>query len=188
MDNEAILTGGATPPAEGEQKPAEGEQKPAEGEQKPAEGEKGFVLPEGVELADDEITAIQGLFTDAGLSVDQQQQIVDFMAEQGESAQTEQTEAYDHMMQDWQEQTRNDSEFGGDAFEQNLGIASGAIDKLGTPELKALLNEHGVGNHPEMFRFMWNVGKLLKEDNPGAGGHQSNKPQSDVDILYPNEK
>jgi len=179
------VEGEGTPPVEGEgTPPAEGEgTPPAEGEgTPPAEGDKEFVLPEGVELADDEITAIKGLFTDAGLSVDQQQQIVDFMAEQGEASQAAQAEAYDSQVAKWD--TELHTEFG-DKYDENVGIAKEAAESFG---MLKVMDESGLGNNPVIIKGMLKLGKLLKEDNPGAGGHQANKPLSNVDILYPNEK
>ena len=72
--------------------------------------------------------------------------------------------------------------------EAKRAIARTAVDKFGTPELKELLVSHGVGNHPEMIRFMVKVGKLTGEDVPGGVTVPSNPAADRVSILYPTDK
>jgi hypothetical protein len=71
----------------------------------------------------------------------------------------------------WAEDTKADKEFGGTNFDQNLGVARTALDKFGTPELKELVNVTGIGNHPELIRFFYRVGKAISEDT-FVGGHK----------------
>lgn len=74
----------------------------------------------------------------------------------------------------WRESTAADKEFGGDRLEANLAIAKKAIDKFGTPELRALLDNTDLGSHPEVVRLMYRVGKAISEDSKvvagGSGG------------------
>lgn len=147
-----------------------------------------FVMPEGVELDSALLTEATPLFKELGLNQDQAQKLVDFQAKQAKASSQSQVDAFNQLMNDWQEQSKNDSEFGGDKFEENVGIARSAIDKFGTPELKQLLEEHGVGNHPEVIRFMVKVGKLTAEDVPGGTNTPPSKAQDRVSLLYPNDK
>ncbi|HSX72374.1 MAG TPA: hypothetical protein VLF16_15690 [Pseudomonas sp.] len=62
----------------------------------------------------------------------------------------------------------------GDQFEPSLAIAKKALD-ASPPELKALLRDTGMGNHPAVLRAFYNFGKLMQPDNfvpstPGASG------------------
>ena len=147
-----------------------------------------FVMPEGVELDSALLTEATPLFKELGLNQDQAQKLVDFQAKQAQASSESQVDAFNQLMNDWQEQSKNDKEFGGDKFEENVGIARSAIDKFGTPELKQLLEEHGVGNHPEVIRFMVKVGKLTAEDVPGGTNTPPSKAQDRVSLLYPNDK
>lgn len=72
----------------------------------------------------------------------------------------------------WQLQSRNDREFGGSAIDANLSVAKRALDTYGTPELRELMEATGMGNHPEVIRFFFRVGKTLMEDGfiPSQGG------------------
>lgn len=147
-----------------------------------------FVMPEGVELDSALLTEAAPLFKELGLTQDQAQKLVDFQAKQAQASSESNVDAFNQLMNDWQEQSKNDKEFGGDKFEENVGVARSAIDKFGTPELKQLLEEHGVGNHPEVIRFMVKVGKLTAEDVPGGTTAAPSKAQDRVSLLYPNDK
>lgn len=85
--------------------------------------------------------------------------------------------------QQWVESSTNDKEFGGDKLEENLAVANKAIDALGTPELRTLLNESGLGNHPELIRVFYRAGKAISEDGfvAGQGGNTNAK---DARSLY----
>ena len=147
-----------------------------------------FVMPEGVEVDAALLTEAAPLFKELGLNQDQAQKLVDFQAKQAKAGSQSQVDTFNQLMNDWQEQSKSDKEFGGDKFDENVGIARAAVDKFGTPELKQLLEEHGVGNHPEVIRFMVKVGKLTAEDVPGGTTTPTSKAQDRVSLLYPNDK
>ena len=148
-----------------------------------------FAMPEGVEPDTAMIDLVSPIFKELGLTQDQAQKLVDFQAAQNKTGAENQVEAFNQMMTQWQTDSRSDNEIGGDKFDENVAIARTAVDKFGTPELKQLLTDHGVGNHPEMIRFMFRVGKLTREDVPGEGTNApGNTPADRVSILYPAAK
>ncbi len=55
------------------------------------------------------------------------------------------------------------AEFGA-AFDKRLEIAKKAVDTFGGAELKAYLNETGLGNDPRLIKAFANIGKELLED------------------------
>lgn len=167
---------------------AAGQQTDGEGSQTTPDTYADFAMPEGVTVDSAMLNEAVPLFKELGLTQDQAQKLVDFQAKQVQASSQSNVDAFNQLMNDWQEQSRNDKEFGGDKFEENIGIARSAIDKFGTPELKQLLEEHGVGNHPEVIRFMVNVGKLTAEDVPGGTTAPTSKAQDRVSLLYPNDK
>ena len=65
--------------------------------------------------------------------------------------------------------------------------AKKAIDAFGNPELVKLLNSTGMGNHPEVIRAFYNMGKTMREDGPGPGGDNPPGKKTDAEIMYPNE-
>jgi len=70
---------------------------------------------------------------------------------------------------EWAESAKTDKEFGGDKLPESLMSAKKALEAFGTPELKTLLNESGLGNHPDVIRFMVRAGKAISEDGFVSG-------------------
>lgn len=71
--------------------------------------------------------------------------------------------------QQWAEESKRDPEFGGDALPQSLAIIRQACQAYATPELRKLLNASGLGNHPEVLRHFYRIGKTMQQDNGVAG-------------------
>lgn len=188
--NSNILAADPTITDQGEQNP-EGEQPTGEeaggDDQASPETYSDFTLPEGVELDEKLMNEVKPLFEEVGMTKDQAQKFVDLHAKVVQEGARQQAEQFSELVNGWQKQAKADKEFGGDKFDENVGVARSAVDKLGTPEFKQLMEDHGVGNHPEMIRFMWNVGKLMKEDTPGQSGGPSTPQKDRVSILYPND-
>lgn len=165
-----------------------GQQTDNEGSQTAPDTYADFAMPEGITVDEALLSEVSPIFKELNLTQDQAQKLVDFQARQVQASSQKQVDAFNQLVNDWLDQSRNDKEFGGDKFEQNVSIARSAIDKFGTPGLKQLLEEHGVGNHPELVRFMIKVGKLTVEDVPGGITTPTSKAQDRVSLLYPNDK
>jgi hypothetical protein len=104
-----------------------------------------------------------------------------------------QMQALENVRNEWAESARTDKEFGGDKLNDNLVVAKKALDSFGTPELRKLLNESGLGNHPEMIRLMYRAGKAISEDRfvGGTRGGQKSGPKGFNDLasaLYSNQQ
>ena len=144
-----------------------------------------FDLPEGVELDVELLGKASPLFKEMNLTQEQAQKFVDLQADLVQAGEQGKLDAFNSLKQDWADQSEADKEFGGDKFNENVGIARQAIDKFGTPELSKLLTDLGVGNHPEMIRMMVKVGRLTMEDNPGDAGGAAPAKNDRVSTLYP---
>jgi hypothetical protein len=90
---------------------------------------------------------------------------------------------------DWANASKSDKEIGGEQLSQNLAVAKKALDAFGTPELRTLLNESGLGNHPEIIRAFYRAGKQISEDSfvPGSTRPGANS-RSAAQALYGNQK
>ena len=146
-----------------------------------------FTMPEGIELDEAVLADALPVFKELGLTQEQAQKVTDLYAKQVQAGSQKQSDTFSQLMESWKTDAKNDKEFGGDNFEENVKIAQTAIGKYGTPELKQLLEDHGVGNHPEVIRFMLKVGKTLREDVPGQQGAAVSKAKDRVSILYPKQ-
>lgn len=145
-----------------------------------------FAMPEGVELDSELLAEATPIFKEIGLSQEQAQKLVDLEAKRVQAAQQRQVDSFNQLKQDWLDQSKTDNEIGGEMFEESVADARLFLEKFGTPELKTLLNDYGVGNNPEFIRAFARAGKLLKEDSPAnTGVAHSAEQKSRVDVLYP---
>jgi hypothetical protein len=169
-------------------KPAGDDTKPDE-DKKPAgapEQYEDFTAPDGVTL-DAEVTGeFKGLAKELGLTQEQAQKVADFGPKMLQRWQAKQAEALAETSAKWATETRADKDIGGDKLNENLATAKKALDAFGSPAIKTLLHESGLGNHPEVIRLLVNAGKAISEDRmvPGA------KAAAEVSIeqrLYPND-
>jgi hypothetical protein len=134
--------------------------------------------PEGIDIDTD---AFSEFARDADLTQDQAQKLLEKMAT---ASMARQQAAAEQMRQQWASDSKADKEFGGDKLPENLGIAKKAMDQFGSPELKSLLEQSGLGDHPEVIRFFFRAGKAISEDRTVTGN--SRGQAFDARSLYPN--
>jgi len=79
--------------------------------------------------------------------------------------------------------SENDEEFGGQKFNENAGMAKEALKQFGNEELSDLMDSTGLGNHPEVIRFFFRVGKAMKEDNFSTGP-SGNEQKTAAQIMF----
>ena len=97
---------------------------------------------------------------------------------------------------DWANDSQADKEFGGESLNDNLEIAKSSLNAFGTDALKSLLQESGLGNHPEVIRFMYRAGKAISEDSyignsEGADSLRTSGPKdfnAIANSLYSNQQ
>lgn len=134
---------------------------------------------EGVELDQEMLDEILPLFKDAGVSNEAANKLAKYYADK----QNKEVEKFHQLTQSWAEQAKKDKDIGGDKFEKTVSNARLAIDKLGTPALRAALNEYGMGNHPEIIRAFAKMGEMMGDDTIHKGD-ATPKQTNLLDRLY----
>jgi len=86
--------------------------------------------------------------------------------------------------ENWVNQAREDKEIGGDNFKANIEIARQGVEHFSNPELKRFLTESGAGNHPEIIRVFYRIGKSLQSDNFINGAAAVRGDKSAEEIFY----
>lgn len=149
-----------------------------------------FTLAEGYQLDTQALPEFEAAFKDLGLTQEQAQKLVDLDAKRTLTAQQNAQEAAvlqrNQQVAAWTEELAKDPEFGGAAFETNVGIAMKAMGQFGTPQFKEFLETSGIGSHPEVVRFFHRVGKELGE---GSVHRTTNDIPAERDLasrMYPN--
>jgi hypothetical protein len=156
-----------------------------------------FKMPEGVELDTKALEAFTPALREIDLPQDQAQKLVDVFAK----VRMDEATAFTEQLKDekfaltqvgnvlaqstetWAAALKTDPEIGGKNYDTNVKTAQRAMARFGSPELKTLLNQTGLGNHPALLRAFLKVGHLVTEDTTdlGAGGAPaSRKPAEDV--------
>ena len=145
------------------------------------------------ELDPEVLTAFGDVAKELNLPQDAAQKVLDKVAP---VIQARQAKAIEQTKVEWATQSKSDSEFGGENLTDNLDVAKTSLDTFGTDALKSLLQETGLGNHPEVIRFMYRAGKAISEDSyvgnsQGANAQGSKVPKDFNGIanaLYSNQQ
>ena len=154
-----------------------------------------FKAPEDFEVTE-EVQRELDVFSDAaktaGLKQEQYQQLVEWQIKQGRDAAVNAEGAYQERIEGWGQSAKADEEFGGANLKDNLLTANQAIEKFSTPELKAILgkpsasnpNGLGIGNHPEVVRLFYRIGKAIG-DSDLITGEASIGEGDQLERMYP---
>lgn len=155
---ESLLGGAAKPTNDGKGGNAEPtpdggkQQQPGDGQ--PQDPYKDLKLADGVEVDETQMANFKALAKENGLSAQAAQAVLDFEAQRL-------TAAAQQAANVWKEQTQKEH---GDKLPTVLATAARAVEKFGGAELRELLNQTGLGNHPVVVRTFNNAGALLRED------------------------
>ena len=144
-----------------------------------------FALPQGVEVDTAALEQAQSLFAEARLSQPQAQKLVDLYAAKMNELVQRQISAAESRQKAWVTEVKNDPDLGGRRFESARAAAQRAFSRFGTPELRRSLDELGVSNSPQLFRFFVRVGQSVSEDRY-VGAQSSASRLSAAETLYPN--
>lgn len=169
-------------PAGKEPAPADAAKTEASAEAKAAPETYEFKAPEGRVFDSEVIAEYSKVAKELNLSQEAAQRVLDAVGPKLAERQAAQIEA---VRNGWADNSKADKEFGGDKLTENLGVAKKALDQFGTAELRSLLNESGLGNHPEVIRFMYRAGKAISEDRivTGAAATAKSGPKSFADLA-----
>lgn len=141
-----------------------------------------FSVPEGYALG--EIgEQFKSVAKELGLTQEQAQKLIDLDVKRANA----QTEAVHRATAEWQAASKADKEFGGEALEQNVGVAQKALNTFGTDALKTLLQQTGLANHPEVIRLLYRTGKAISEDRFVGKGEGGNSEGSDLTTRAANQ-
>jgi len=129
-------------------------------------------LPEGYYLSDD----MRGEFTSVaqqyGLTNEAANALVDLHIKQVQAGMREMESRVADKRAEYERATRQDPEIGGSKFESSLISAKNALNRYGNKALIDMLNETGLGSHPEVIRAFAKIGAAMGEGRYVAGTTQ----------------
>lgn len=144
-----------------------------------------FDVPEGVALDEQGATEFKALAKELKLQPEAAKKLADLAASRARA----QHEAHAALIESWAESVKTDKEIGGEKLAENLAVAKRAVDTFGSPALKELLNQTGLGNHPEVVKAFFKAGKAISEDGFVRGAPKAPATESDLaKSLFPSMK
>lgn len=146
--------------------------------------------PEGMTFDKDVFEAIAPDLKDMDLSNVAAQKLTDLYAGKvvpllekrgAERAEAAQLERAGVIRKEWADTARADPEIGGANFEQTVDACAQVWNRFGIKQgegIRQLLDESGLGNHPDMLRFLSRVSKGTGEGQfvPSDGAGADNRP------------
>jgi hypothetical protein len=167
-----------TPASEGESPPpwAEFHGAPAEGE------DYEIVAPDGFAPDDSLRAEFVPVARELNLSPKGAQKLVDLHAKNLQL----QSQRWGEHLTELRSQAQADPEIGGAKYLDAVAAGRRVISKYGTPGLRKLMNDYGVGAHPEMIRFMRKIDTAMGEPStlPSGDGPGVVKEKPLHEILY----
>lgn len=141
-----------------------------------------FDLPEGVKMEEAGLAAFSAFAKKQNMTQEAAQAL---LGELAPAMQERQSQLLAQAKADWQERAKADPEIGGDKLTETLSSAKKALEKFGTPELSALLEETGLGNHPDMVRVFSRIGKAISEDSFVSSGAPHGSELTAAKKMFP---
>ena len=171
-----------------QQQSSEPEQAPVETAQPEGAPESyEFQSPEGSDLETD--SSVVQAFSEAAKKLDLTQEQAQSVLDEVAPALKQQNDGYiENLRSEWVNSVKSDPEIGGDKLQENLGRAIRVLDAYGTPELKSLLGETGLGDNPEIIRFLVRTHQDIGEDRFLTGANADKNQQFSARDFYNNSK
>lgn len=147
-------------------------------------------MPEGSPLDKEALARVESYAKANKLSNEEAQKLLEVENTAVKTYAEKQQTQLETLKNTWAEESKNDKEFGGQAFPQNVELSRRVVEKFGSPAFKTALNETGLGNHPELIRMLSRIGKAIGEDELVIGKTVAGKetPTDPAKKLFPNQK
>lgn len=183
---EAPVQGQAEQPTQAEGAAPEGDKPAEQGKPEGAPEEYAdFTAPEGASFNPETMADLKALAKEHNLTQEAAQKFADLGAQAVQKVEAGFRDQIAQAQAQWAESSRTDKEFGGDNLAANVSVAKQALDTFGSPELTAMLKDSGLGNHPEIIRAFYRVGKAISEDRM-VGATKRPTTADPAKTLFPN--
>ncbi len=140
-----------------------------------------FKLPEGLKFEPTLLTAFADTAKSLGLSQEGAQKIVDLQAQSVKAELDARLDGFNKQVEGWG--TESKKLFGTD-FEKQFGLAAKAVERFGDADLKTLLRESGLGNHPAIIKAFNKIGALMREDQPVDGRRAGGEAKTTAELMF----
>lgn len=137
--------------------------------------------PQDVPFEPSQVEAFKQLASELKLSTEQVQKLVDFEAQASQEKEAQTLAAQREQIRQWANETK--AQYGA-GLETEITFALRAADAFGGPELRNLLEETGLGNHPVMIRTLSGIGRAISEEACPGGKPSAPQDKTFSEALY----
>jgi hypothetical protein len=148
-------------------------------------------MPQGVELNADLLEAISPIFKKHGLTQEAASELVKTHADALAKAETAGEAKREADFKEFMKTTVTNyqatlrKEWGAET-DAKLAIAQAGMAKVVSPAMKAVLDDTGLGSHPEFAKAFYQVGLMSREDTPPSVVTPPGSGKSAAQVLYGN--
>ena len=142
-------------------------------------GEYQLEMPEGISVDPHLLTAATPVFKELGLTSEQASKFVPLVQQVQQQYLSSMMAEHDEVRTAWKNEARADGTIGGANWNESIRLASNALNVGGAgpgSEVRKLLNQTGLGDHPAFIRLFRNLGTRLGS---------ATAPKTDADMFYP---
>lgn len=136
-----------------------------------------FKLPEGFQVDEKDMGEFTNLLKEAKAPQETGQKFIDLYAREMTKLADLQQRQWQKTLDDWKNDTLADPLLGGNRFQTVLKRCGDVLNEFATPEFRQMLDVSGIGNHPEMFRFLNKVSEFVGEPKPKVAQNPAPQPK-----------
>lgn len=140
-------------------------------------------LPDGIEADKALQDGFVKLVNEHGIPRSAAAALIDLQANAMKAASEANSKLWNDTQEKWQNESKADSEIGGDKLQPALTSISKLVDHYGGTPLREALDVTGAGNHPIVIKAFAKIAKDLGESY-FVSGSATNTPQSAADRIY----
>ncbi len=137
--------------------------------------------PEDMLTEPEQVNAFKTLAGELKLSSEQVQQLVDFERKAAQHNAAVMAEEKREIISRWAQETKK---MYGAKLEEEISFALRAANTFGGPDLRALLEDTGLGNHPVIIRTLSGIGRSISEDACPGGQPSAPQDKTFAEALY----
>lgn len=141
-------------------------------------------FPEGMTADDALVAEFEPLAREHGLGQEAAQKFLELGIKAQQKYEADARERWARDVAGWAKAVRADQELGGPESDQKVAIAVEAVRKFGTPDLRALFGQWGIGNHPELVRAFYRIGMATREDSHASPSEPAGDRLDPANLLY----
>ena len=141
--------------------------------------------PNGYDFGDDDgaLDDYREFAHQAGLTQDQAENVLNLYSDISEDEEAQRIKSIEDLGLDSKINLQKEW---GKNYDGKIDMATRAFAQFSSPELKSIMNDTGLGNHPEMIRAFSKIGEMLGEDSlvvgTGMGSTQMSAQQARDEI------